>query len=253
MNISENYYSLKSNLLFVFAVPLFVLLFMVCYQPQFYDRGGNLMELWEQHDSFCLPIICAIIFLVLAISRTILCVALVRHNLSNKEFNLLPRMLITGFGLIVFPYVIYWLTMQLSDRDLRLQQAQSKILELSRGIERNEGSMIRFTDEKGNVKLVVGTDRVICLESAGNYVTVCYDDESKLVRYSLRNTLKGLETIASNNGLVRCHRSYFVNLSHIRTLKRTTQGVFAEIDHPGIEDIPVSKSYASELIRLFGN
>ena len=130
MNISENYYSLKSNLLFVFAVPLFVLLFMVCYQPQFYDRGGNLMELWEQHDSFCLPIICAIIFLVLAISRTILCVALVRHNLSNKEwllwqitewvsasafvtlfvalyfhirfFNLLPRMLITGFGLIVF-------------------------------------------------------------------------------------------------------------------------------------------------------
>ena len=113
--------------------------------------------------------------------------------------------------------------------------------------------MIRFTDEKGNVKLVVGTDRVICLESAGNYVTVCYDDESKLVRYSLRNTLKGLETIASNNGLVRCHRSYFVNLSHIRTLKRTTQGVFAEIDHPGIEDIPVSKSYASELIRLFGN
>lgn len=281
MNISENYYSLKSNLLFVFAVPLFVLLFMVCYQPQFYDRGGNLMELWEQHDSFCLPIICAIIFLVLAISRTILCVVLVRHNLSNKEwllwqitewvsasafvtlfvalyfhmrfFNLLPRMLITGFGLIVFPYVIYWLTMQLSDRDLRLQQAQSKILELSRGIERNEGSMIRFTDEKGNVKLVVGSDRVICLESAGNYVTVCYDDESKLVRYSLRNTLKGLETIASNNGLVRCHRSYFVNLSHIRTLKRTTQGVFAEIDHPGIEDIPVSKSYASELIRLFGN
>jgi DNA-binding LytR/AlgR family response regulator len=143
--------------------------------------------------------------------------------------------------------------MQLSDRDLRLQQAQSKILDLSRGIERNESSMIRFTDEKGNVKLVVGTDRVICLESAGNYVTVCYDDESKLVRYSLRNTLKAMDSLAGTNGLVRCHRSFLVNLNHVRTLRRTPQGIYAEIGHSGVDDIPVSKSYASDLIRLFGS
>ena len=113
--------------------------------------------------------------------------------------------------------------------------------------------MIRFADEKGVVKLVVGAERIISLESAGNYVTILYNDDGKLVRYSLRNTLKGIEDNCAANGIVRCHRSFLVNLKKIRIIRHTPQGVFAEMDFPGVENIPVSKTYASELLRLFGN
>ncbi|MBR3725773.1 MAG: LytTR family transcriptional regulator [Bacteroidales bacterium] len=281
MRIPEQYYSVKSNILFCIAVPLFMMLFMVIYQPRFFGNEPILRAEWEENDGFCLPIVCAITLGVLTLSRAILCYALVRHNLSRREwilwqatewvvaclfadlflslffhmgyFTLLPRILLTGFGLVVIPYVIYWLAIEYTDRDNRLRQAEELIQDLRKGVERNETGMVRFADDKGNVKLVVGAERVISLESAGNYVTILYDDDGKLVRYSLRNTLKAMETLAGSSGLVRCHRSFFVNLSHVRTLRRTPQGLYAEIGHPGVDDIPVSKSYTSDLLHLFGN
>ena len=281
MKISEQYYIIKNNILFCIAVPLFIMMFIVIYQPLFYGEANALQLGWHEHVSFCLPVVCAIVLGVLILSRSLLCVAWVRHNLTRREwvlwqacewvvgslfvdlfrslflhlgfFALLPQVLITGFSIVIIPYVCYWLAIELIDRDGRLHQSESLIEELRRGAERNESGMVRFADEKGNVKLVVGAERVISLESAGNYITICYDDEGKLVRYSLRNTLKAMESLAGASGLVRCHRSFFVNLSHVRTLKRTPQGIYAEIGHPGVEDIPVSKSYASDMIRLFGN
>lgn len=281
MTISEQYYSVKNNILFCVAVPLFMMLFMVIYQPHFYGNFDQLKAGWEAHDSFCLPVVCAIVLGVLSLSRALLCTALLRHTLARKEwllwqacewvvaslfvdlflslflhmgfFALLPIVLLTGFGLVVIPYVLYWLAIELTDRDIRLHQSENLVEELRKGVERNEAGMVRFADEKGNVKLVVGADRVISLESAGNYVTILYDDDGKLVRYSLRNTLKAMEELAGVSGLVRCHRSFFVNLSHVRTLRRTPQGLYAEIGHSGVGDIPVSKSYASDMLRLFGN
>ena len=281
MKISEQYYSLKNNIVFCLAVPLFMMMFMVIYHPTFFGEADRLSQAWELHGSFFLPIICAIALLVLAASRAILCLALVRHSLTRRDFllwqgieivvaslftnlflslflhcnyfALLPRVLLTGFGIVVIPYLFYWVIMEMSERDFRLHQAEDLIEELRKGIERNESGMVRFADEKGNVKLVVSADRVICLESAGNYVTITYDDDGKLVRYSLRNTLKSIEDLCNANGLVRCHRSFFVNLSQIRTLRRTPQGIYADIGHSGVDDIPVSKTYASDLIRLFGN
>ena len=280
MTLPEIYYSVKSNIIFCLSVPLFVMLFVVLYNPTFGYTGleGWITD-WSSHAGFCLPIICAIILGVLLLSRSILCFALVRHNLSKREFWVwqaveflvcclfcdlflslylhleyfptLTRILIIGFGLVVFPYAVYWIVMELFDHGHRLRDAYNAIAELRKGYERNEAGAIRFADEKGIVKLVVGAERVISIESAGNYVTLLYDNDGKLVRYSLRNTLKSLEDICKANGLVRCHRSFFVNLNKIKIIRRTPDGIFAEIDRSGVEDIPVSKTYAHELMRLF--
>ena len=280
MTLPELHYSVKSNLIFCLAVPLFVMLFVVLYTPTFGLNGqdGWLTD-WSRHAGFCLPIICSIILGVLIASRSILCFALVRHTLSKREFLVwqaieflvcclfcdlflslylhtnyfatLTRIIIVGLGLVIFPYVFYWAAMELLDHNIRLREANGIINELRKGSERNEVGAIRFADEKGNVKLVVGAERVISIESAGNYVTILYDNDGKLVRYSLRNTLKSIEEICKANGLVRCHRSFFVNLNKIKIIRRTQDGIFAEIDRSGVEDIPVSKTYAHELMRLF--
>lgn len=280
MTLSELYYSVKSNVIFCLSVPLFIMLFVVLYNPTFGFNGHNgWLTDWNVHAGLCLPIICAIILGVLLASRSILCFALVRHTLSKREFLVwqaaeflvcclfcdlfislylhadyfatLTRIIIIGIGLVVFPYTLYWIVMELLDHSMRLREANDIIADLRKGSERNEAGAIRFADEKGNVKLVVGAERVISIESAGNYVTILYDNDGKLVRYSLRNTLKSIEEICKSNGLVRCHRSFFVNLSKIKIIRRTPEGIYAEIDRSGVEDIPVSKTYASELMRLF--
>ena len=280
MHLSELYYSVKSNLLFCISVPLFVMFFVVLYSPTFGINGQEgWLSHWNSYAGLCLPVICAIILGVLLASRSILCFALVRHTLTKREFlvwqaveflvcclfcdlflslylhadyfTTLTHIIIVGLGLVIFPYLFYWVIMELLDHSHRLREANSIIAELRKGYERNEAGAIRFADEKGNVKLVVGAERVISIESAGNYVTILYDNDGKLVRYSLRNTLKSIEDICKANGLVRCHRSFFVNLNKIKIIRRTADGIYAEIDHSGVEDIPVSKTYAPELMRLF--
>ena len=280
MTLSEPYYSIKSNLIFCLAVPLFMMFFVVIYNPSFgiNDQTGWLTD-WSYHANLCLPIVCAIVLGVLLASRSILCFALVRHTLTKREFlvwqaveflvgclfcdlflalylhtnyfTTLTRIIIVGIELVIMPHAFYWMVMELIDHTLRLREANTIIAELRKGYERNEAGAIRFADEKGNVKLVVGAERVISIESAGNYVTILYDNDGKLVRYSLRNTLKSIEEICKANGLVRCHRSFFVNLNKIKIIRRTAEGIYAEIDHSGVEDIPVSKTYAPELLRLF--
>lgn len=280
MNLPEVHYSVKSNLIFCFAVPLFIMLFIVLYGPTFgYESQEEWLARLDERSSFCLSTLCSIVLGVLLVSRSILCFALVRHALSKREFiawmaaefiacclfcdlflslflkldylSALPVILIIGLGIMIIPYTTYWLIMELMEREIRIREANSIISELRKGSERNGAGAIRFADEKGIVKLAVGAERVISIESSGNYVTILYDNDGKLVRYSLRNTLKGIEATCKANGLVRCHRSFFVNLGKIKIIRRTPNGIFAEIDQPGVDNIPVSKTYAPELMSLF--
>lgn len=277
MKIPERLYDVKPNVIFCLGAPVFVMLFAVIYNPTF-GLSPEKYAVVSDNTGFCLPIICAIELVVLLISRAILCFAIIRHRISEMEFlvwqavefiivclfvdlflslylhidyfELLPRILLVSFGINIIPYAFYWVFMERMDRDARIAEAYSMMSNMRRPGEHNEG-MIRFADEKGNTKLMVGAERVITIESAGNYITILYDDDGKLMRYSLRNTLKGIEQVCNANGLVRCHRSFFVNLNKVKIIRRTPEGVVAEIDHPGVNNVPVSKTYASDLIRLF--
>ena len=161
-------------------------------------------------------------------------------------------MLLIYFSVALFPYTFYWLLVERMDRDQRIANAQRALMELRRNGGDDERT-IRFADDKGNVKLIVSTDRVISIESAGNYVNILYENNGKLVRFSLRNTLKGIEELCDSYSLVRCHRSYFINLHKVKLLRKESDGVFAEIDAEGVEDIPVSKSYAADVMQRFAS
>ena len=278
MRISELYYKLKPNLVFCIALPAYVILFVTIFSPslKFYD-GWN--EGWNPDASLCLPIMAAIELLTVLLSRLSLCFLPFPHTLNRTEyffwlvleilisslfvdlflsiflhrpyFDLLPSAMLSYLCLNIIPYVIFWMSMLLKEQYMQMAEVEKELMELRKGAERNEAGMIRFNDEKGNTKLVVSADRVISLESAGNYVNILYDNDGKLVRYSLRNTLKGIEKVCNSNGLIRCHRSYFVNLNKIKVIRRTSEGVYAEMDVHNVGDIPVSKTYASDLLRLF--
>ena len=278
MRISELYYQFKPNLVFCLALPVYVILFVTIFSPSlsFYDGWS---QGWDNSASLCLPIMAAIELVTVLLSRCILCFVPFSHTLSKTEyfiwmlfemiitslfldlflsillhrpyFDLLPSAMLSYLCLNAIPYVIFLMAMILKDLSIQFSEVEHQLVEIRKGVERNDAGMIRFNDEKGNTKLVVSVDRVVSLESAGNYVNILYDDGGKLIRYSLRNTLKGVEKMCSSNGLVRCHRSYLVNLSKIKIIRRTSEGVYAEMDVPNANNIPVSKTYAPELLRLF--
>ena len=277
MKIPEQLYNVKPNLVFCLFAPVFALLFVVIYTPTF-GLNPEFYVLVDSNKGFCIPILCSIELGVLLASRAILCFAIVRHRLSEMElllwqaieyvvaclffdlflslylhlvyFDLLPMILLVSLGINIFPYAFYWVFMERVDRDHRIAEAYKLMNNLRRPADGAEG-MVRFADDKGNVRLVVGADKVISVQSAGNYLTITYDDGGKPMRYSLRNTMKGIEKLCTANGMVRCHRSFFVNINMVKVIRRTPEGMVAEIDHQGVSNVPVSRTYASDLISLF--
>lgn len=290
MRIPKTIYKIKSNILFILGLVLFVLFFAIIYTPNYglsEDATGlsdipnveNRVQMWYSHQSICLPLCCAIVLVVTTLSRTFLLLFTKTRRLREIEylwwqisevaitsifinlflslffhypfFSILPMVMIIYLSVCTYPYAFYWLLAERLERDIRLAEAQRTITRLRRDGEEDTPGMLRFIDDKGNVRLVVGTENVVYLEAAGNYVTILYISAGRLTRYSLRNTLKSIDETCAGTPIIHCHRSYYINLLHVRLLKKTTDGIVAEIDVEGVDPIPISKSYADEVTVRF--
>ena len=110
---------------------------------------------------------------------------------------------------------------------------------------------MRFYDSSHNLKFVINPDSVLYISAEENYIHIFYSDGSKIKSYVLRNSMKAVDELCLSNGLVRCHRSYFVNPSHIKVLRKDREGVvFAVLDVDDVMDIPVSRKYYNSLSDL---
>ncbi len=290
MKIPKTIYSIKSNIMFIAGLVVFVMFFAIIYTPDYglgeestslSDMGASdaAIQLWYQHQALCLPICCAIILVTTALSRTILLLTTHTARIREGDYLLwqmgevaatalfidlflslylhqsylghLPLVLLIYLSVAFYPYAFYWLLVERMDRDLRIAEAQRTIVRLRQHDTEDDKGMLRFVDEKGTVKLVVSSEHVISIEAAGNYVTILYVTGSRLMRYSLRNTLKGIEELCAGGSLVRCHRSYYLNLNKVKLLRKAPDGIYAEIDQEGVDDIPVSKTYAADVMQRF--
>ena len=275
MKIPKLVYNLKDNIIFCLSLPIFVLAFAILYTPTF--GNGTLID-WPhfEYSSMCIAIMAAIVLATTSLSRFLLWLTTRKKRLSEFEyliwqfgevlvgclfcamflslflhrpyFSILPITILIGLAVAIFPYTVYWLYAERCERDQRIADAQKTIMELRSGMQHEGPNAIKFTDEKGTVRLIVSADKVISIEAAANYVNILYDKGGQLVKFSLRNTLKGIEELCNNYDIVRCHRSYFVNIHKIKLIRKESDGFFAELDIDGVKSIPISKLYASELI-----
>lgn len=107
-----------------------------------------------------------------------------------------------------------------------------------------DGNRIRFYDDKHTLKFVIASSAILYIEAQENYVRIYYMDADQVKSYQLRATMKKLEESLNSNGLIRCHRSYFVNPRHIHALRKDKDNyIFAEIDDLTHTTIPISKKY----------
>ncbi|MBQ9474206.1 MAG: LytTR family transcriptional regulator [Bacteroidales bacterium] len=110
------------------------------------------------------------------------------------------------------------------------------------------GDTVSFVDEKGVVKLSVAPQDVYYIESAGNYVTVAYRGGERLMRQGMRGSLKAMTPMAEQCGLLRCHRSYFINPAQVASIQRDGDNAYAQLTHEGANPIPITKSYLQAIL-----
>ena len=113
-------------------------------------------------------------------------------------------------------------------------------------------NLIAFPDEKGEIKISVMLENLLYVESSDNYATIHYLNKAKLSHYLIRNSLKWMEeNLTKETPLVRCHRSFIVNLDKVKVLRKTKDGIFLEMDALNTPDIQVSKTYYERVMDKF--
>lgn len=124
----------------------------------------------------------------------------------------------------------------------------SLFLNRSKGI---NDPIIHFRSENKNESLSLPLSRFYFIKCEDNYAAIFYSVpdserlEKRLVRTSLKNLSEGIE----NKHILRCHRSFMVNLNQIRTIrgpKKNLKLSLRKSDHI----IPVSRKYSQDLEYL---
>ena len=108
-----------------------------------------------------------------------------------------------------------------------------------------------FYDEKGDLRLSAKPENVYFLEAADNYVIIHYLSTGKMEKLIIRNSLKNIEWRFRDRGLIRCHRSYVVNLNLVQVLRRQENEVVLDYGDDRIPLIPVSRTYATAVMEHF--
>jgi len=148
---------------------------------------------------------------------------------------------------ILLPYTILWLFFSWQDKSVKLQQLEDMEVPLAK----NKGVMIPFKDEKGTLRLSVQNEDLLYLEAADNYVTIHYHFGEKVQKFMVRNSMRTYEEQFKNSNIIRCHRSYMVNLDKVRIIRKEKDGLHLEIDSVPPVSLLVSKTYVPGVMEAF--
>jgi DNA-binding LytR/AlgR family response regulator len=147
---------------------------------------------------------------------------------------------------LLLPYSTSWLYFSWRDKKEQIERLADypAFFESSR-------NMIPFYDDKGILKFSIKKENLLYIESAENYVNICYLNKGKVSKYLLRDTLKKMEENFSGTEIIRCHRSYIVNFEKVKVIRKDRDGLNLEFDNPFVTDIPVSKTYVNAVMQTF--
>lgn len=110
-------------------------------------------------------------------------------------------------------------------------------------------ALLRFVADNEKDQLALSPEALLYIESADNYATFVYLERGTLRKALLRGTLKRFEEqLGGHAALLRCHRSFIVNLRQVRAVSGNAQGYRLALQHTD-SPVPVARQYGPEVLR----
>ncbi len=98
--------------------------------------------------------------------------------------------------------------------------------------------------------LTLTTQSLLYIESADNYAEVVYWENEKKEKKLLRSSLSRIEEQIHAADIVRCHRSYIVNLHQVESINGNAQGYKLHLKNE-VTTIPVARRYGDRVKAFF--
>jgi len=189
----------------------------------------------------------------------ICCIALSNFLLTTlffkwEEFSiytLMKNQLYTmSVWLIVTPVVIlihYNYILKKTFRGIAGNNLKTNRLETNRTSEKER---ITFFSKYKDGKFEIDINQLLYMQSADNYIDIWYKDDSSIQHKLIRNTLVSLEKSITHPALIRCHRSFIININQVKSIKGNAGGyklIIKDINHK----IPLSRKYKEPVFSVF--
>ena len=171
-------------------------------------------------------------------------------NYSND--NLVLKLLDILIDVITFAALPIFIIIYIAERIL-LKTHLKTAKELSKTIKHLEkpkdNLLVKLIADNEKDLVEVNIQNLLYIQANDNYSAVCFINDGKFNKVLLRSTLKRMEEqLSEHEGIVRCHKSYLVNLHNISSVSGNTQGYrlhFEETD----TTIPVSRNFPKDIIQ----
>lgn len=277
--LPETYTNNDSMACYILLVPIYSFFFLIGYKP---FNILSYLDVEMGRFAFYSSMLISILLIIVTISRFAMRLLRERLNLTYKSYfiweffevfvssmfftlfiwlitgrktpyvSILPNVSIVSFFVLIFPYTILAILSEISHKNRIIERLQDNIDRYSNGIIGADKSPIHFLDENKAMKLVVTAESLLYIVASDNYVDIHYISNGKITKYSLRNSMRSIEELCMQNNLIRCHRSYIVNLKKVKIIQKDREeGLFAELDTTGSPHIPISKKYADQVVKAF--
>lgn len=106
-----------------------------------------------------------------------------------------------------------------------------------------------LVSENEKDKIELDPEELLYIESADNYSTVFYLEHGAIGKQLIRGSLKRMESQIAFPFIIRCHRSFIVNLKQVEHIKGNAQGYKIELKTELSGEVPVSRSYSKALFE----
>ena len=181
--------------------------------------------------------------LLLSASFTILALITSYGGAERDPMEIYKNALQNTVFIMFIPYLICIMYLSYQDKSAKLRTIMEE------NIGNKSISFIAFHDDRGILQLSVAKENLLYIESADNYISTWYLKNGQLKKQLIRITMKDLSQQLADTNIVRCHRSFMVNLDQIKVLRREKENLFIELGYPGLKEIPISKTYGEEVLK----
>ena len=273
-------YKKSNQIAMIIFVPIFALVFINIYRPLEFDKIDTHFLSWLNISrELAVQLITILMILVgmaiVAISRSIMGWYTGRKKrilsyvtyiswvafeilLMAGAFTIMALFTDTGKSVVILfqnslmktvlilliPYVMCYIYFIWQERVSQLRTIRERLAENETVL---QSAYVHILDDKGDMRLSVRRENLLLIESADNYLYVWYLNNNTPKKQLVRNTMKLMSEQLKESRIVRCHRSYMVNVDAIKVLRREKEGFFIELGVDGVPDVPISKTYADNI------
>ena len=171
------------------------------------------------------------------------------YNLKKISY---PAFILYTFLVSSFPLVFYLFINEKNIREKRSKRAQEINKHNKIKLEKNLKilpSKIDIYSDNNKEHITFKIDDLIYITSQGNYASFFLKDGDKISENILRVTLNKIDTsLKEYSKIVRCHKSYIVNINYISEISGNARGYILKSKITNVE-LPVSRKFSKESLQ----